>query len=337
MSDRDRIIALERQCRELMRQVAHLPARWGEGSGDFEKFRLIRGESVGIQSGGTILIDNVDVLAGGEDPTNGNPATQVTVQNIWGTTYADNEKVQAVYNEDLGGTELTDWENFKTTAGTEQYRVIRGLTVGAVAASAATFTIDNVIPLASGNDPVSGNPATTITVRNVQLGIPKSGETFPDNTPVTAIWDGAEWELLLVERNRLIKGEAVGSISSGAGTFTIDKIDVLAGSVDPRTDATSETEAVTVRKTWNDRYVDNYVVIASHNPRTNEWDVISRGGSTSEVTIKSVDTIELNITGTAPNQKLEVKLNYKEYTVFGEEGASGFTDDDLDADPFVCP
>jgi hypothetical protein len=238
MSDRDRIIALERQCRELMRQVAHLPARWGEGSGDFEKFRLIRGESVGIQSGGTILIDNVDVLAGGEDPTNGNPATQVTVQNIWGTTYADNEKVQAVYNEDLGGTELTDWENFKTTAGTEQYRAIRGLVKGAVTADDATFVIDNVIPLASGNDPVAGNPATEITVQQVH-GTHR--ETLPDNTPVTAIWDGAAWELFLVERYRLIKGQAVGSVSSGPGTFTIDAIDVLAGSDDPRTDQTSET------------------------------------------------------------------------------------------------
>jgi hypothetical protein len=79
------------------------------------------------------------------------------------------------------------------------------------------------------------------------------------------------------------------------------------------------------------------MVIAAHNPRSNEWDVISRGGSAAEVTIKSVDTIELSITGTAPNQKLEVKLNYKEYTVFAEEGASGFVDDDVDVDPFECP
>jgi hypothetical protein len=44
MSDRDRIIALERQCRELMRQVAHLPARWGEGgsgSGDEDDIRYV--------------------------------------------------------------------------------------------------------------------------------------------------------------------------------------------------------------------------------------------------------------------------------------------------------
>lgn len=276
--------------------------RWYPISGGNEKFRLIRGQSVGAQSGATVLIDNVDVLAGGLDPTDGNPATQVTVQNIWGQTYADNEKVQAVYNEGLGGTILTDWENFKTTAGTEQYRLIRGLVKGAVTAAAATFVIDNVVPLGSGNDPVSGNAATEITVSNTHRALSgTAGETLRDNTPVTAIWTGAIWELLLVERYRLIKGKATAESSAGAGTFSIDEVDVLAGSVDPRTDPTSEIETVTVTKTWPDKYKNNADIIAAHNPRTGAWDVISRG-----LTMEGL-TINLDIVA-GPPKKLRVEL-----------------------------
>lgn len=509
--------------------------RWYPISGGNEKFRLIRGQSVGVQSGATVLIDNVDVLAGGLDPTNGNPATQVTVQNLFGQTFSDNEAVQAIYNEGLGGTDLTDWEAIKTTSGTETYRAIRGIAVGDISPGAATFTIDNVIalaggldpsggnpatpitvqnvqgeafadnepitaiydgaawevllteryrliqgnavasvaaedvsfsidgvvpladgldpvlgnpattvlvfkhqseslqlaepvvaawngsfwdlltverrrivrgqvvgsvsagapdfqidnidvlgsgvdprldptdaaelldvanfhgdfyeddewitaafneavggpgidwealkkptnekfrlirglvkgavtaddatfvidnviPLGSGNDPVSGNPATEITVSNTHRALSgTAGETLRDNTPVTAIWTGAIWELLLVERYRLIKGKATAESSAGAGTFSIDEVDVLAGSVDPRTDPTSEIETVTVTKTWPDKYKNNADIIAAHNPRTGAWDVISRG-----LTMEGL-TINLDIVA-GPPKKLRVEL-----------------------------
>lgn len=248
-----------------------------EGSGR-ETFRLIRGQSVGAQSGATVLIDNVDVLAGGEDPTNGDPGVQVTVQNIFGQSFSDNEAVQAIYNEGLGGTDLTDWEAVKTTSGTETYRAIRGLVKGVVTADDATFVIDNVIPLAGGLDPVSGNAATEITLQNVQK------EEFADNCPITAIYDGANWEVLLVERYRMIRGRAVGAVGSGDGDFEIDNVEVLQSSVDPRTDPTSLTETVTVRNFHGDTYADNEWVTAVYNNETItgvDWEALKKTTATT--------------------------------------------------------
>lgn len=283
------------------------------GSGA-ENFRLIRGESVGNQSGGTILIDNVDVLAGGLDPSGGDPGVQVTVQNIFGQSFTDNEAVQAIYNEDLGGTDLTDWEAIKTSSGTETYRAIRGLTKGAVAASATTFVIDNVIPLAGGNDPVSGNPATEITVQNIQK------EAFADNEPITAIYDGADWEVLLVERYRMIRGRAVGAVSSGPGTFTIDNIEVLESGLDPRSDPTSESETVTVNNFHEDAYSDNEWVTAVWNVVENQWEALKKS---SGAEAKYTADLASPISAAAPNALLSGSATVYEIAADGSESSLG--------------
>lgn len=83
-----------------------------------EKFRLIRGQSVGIQSGTTILIDNVIELSGGLDPSAGDTATQVRVANIFSQTYADNEYVDAVYSPGIATSPDADWETLKSGSST---------------------------------------------------------------------------------------------------------------------------------------------------------------------------------------------------------------------------
>ena len=97
------------------------------GGGGSENYRLIRGQSVGIQSGATILIDNVIVLAGGIDPSDANPATQVRIANIFSQTYADNELIDAAYSPAVVASPLTDWETLKTSTGTETYRGISAI------------------------------------------------------------------------------------------------------------------------------------------------------------------------------------------------------------------
>ena len=77
---------------------------WDETVG--EKQRLLRGLADGVAGAGgsvepgdtTFKIDNVVALASGIDPTGGVSATEVTVNNIWGNAYTDNEPVDAVWN-----------------------------------------------------------------------------------------------------------------------------------------------------------------------------------------------------------------------------------------------
>jgi len=245
------------------------------GSAGAEKNRLIRGQSVGIQSGGTLSIDSVIVLSGGLDPSGGNPATVVSVNNLFSQSYTDNEKIQAVYSPEV--TAGVDWETLKTSTGTDTFRLIRGLAKGDVTADDNTFVIDNVIPLAGGLDPVSGNAATEITVNQNLTAHCK--EAFEDNTPITAVWDGAEWELLVVERYRMIRGE----LYSGTTTLVIDNIHVLCSGRDPRTDTTSTTETISVENIHVDTYATDDKVVAVYNTELNQWEALRKGGGGSAI------------------------------------------------------
>jgi len=114
MAERDRIERLEYQLATVARQIAGMPVRIAR-SGAADKFRLIRGQSYGVQSGTNILLDNIVELSGGLDPSGGNPATTVSVYNLFGATFADNEWVDAVYSP--GATGSSDWETLKGSAG----------------------------------------------------------------------------------------------------------------------------------------------------------------------------------------------------------------------------
>jgi hypothetical protein len=66
--------------------------------------RSIRGLSVGAQGGATITIYNVVAAENGWDPTAGNPAINVVLQNVYSQSYDDNEVVEADWIESL-----TEW------------------------------------------------------------------------------------------------------------------------------------------------------------------------------------------------------------------------------------
>lgn len=282
--------------------------------GGSEDFRLIRGQSVGAQSGGTLNLDNVIVLSGGLDPSAGNPATIVPVYNLFSQSYSDNEFIQAVYSEEV--TSGVDWETLKTS-GTETFRLIRGLVKGDVTADDATFVIDNVIPLANGIDPVSGNPVTEVTVQNINLPS-GSKEAFEDNTPITAIYDGTDWEVLLVERYRSVRGLCVGAKTTSDATFNIDNIEPLESGLDPRTDTTSTAETLTVHNINPSSYADDSNVWADYNTERNRWEARPSGSQGDTIVVKISGTITGRV-GTTRGSGTAQPVNY---STLADEGGT---------------
>lgn len=136
-------------------------ARRGGSSSTPENFRLVRGQSVGVQSGSIITIDNIWVLAGGLDPTDGNPASPLSVANATGNTYADNEIVVAVYSPGVRTSPPADWEVLDALMSSDD---IRGYST-------------TTIPAATG----SRDGPVTPGVGAVKLCIPPSG-------PAGAAW-----------------------------------------------------------------------------------------------------------------------------------------------------
>lgn len=242
----------------------------GDGGGT-ETYRLIRGQSVGIQSGGTIQLDNVVVLAGGTDPTNGNPATQVTAVNLFGNSYTSGEWVDAVYDPAISSDPLEQWETLKTTSGsfTEKYRLIRGKAFGNVDGDDETFNIDGIVILAGGLDPrtVPGDMAEFLTITNYP------GVTFSDDETVVAIFNEAEdgWEVLAVERFRQCKGDYYSTTDSTH--IVIENVQPLGSGLYPLVD---ESGQLTVVKQVNETYRSGDVVRCDYNDPTEEWEARPR-------------------------------------------------------------
>jgi hypothetical protein len=104
----------------------------------------------------------------------------------------DNDKTKFVTIESLfdkitiiGGTFEGDTLTF--TAASEQYRRIRGLAVSNTTSADATFLVNNVIPLDSGLDPVSGNPATQIRVANAHSDFFATGDLVEADRAVAIV------------------------------------------------------------------------------------------------------------------------------------------------------
>lgn len=275
-----------------------------EMAGGSEKFRIIRGQSFGAQSGSIIQLDNIWPLSGGLDPSNGNSATLVPVYNIFSKSYADNELVNAVYSEgETGGVDV-HWETLKTGGGDEsEFRAIRGLVKGSFSAEDGYFIIDNVIPLANGLDPVSAEPTAEIVVANVQF------EALMDNTPIVAIYSPGvlptvDWELLVVERHRMIRGRTYIAVEAEDARFQINNIRVLSSGLDPRTDPTDHTERIWVANYNDDEYEageDVYAVFLGENvdPDAN-WEALPKTGSANSYTALASGAISAG-SPSAPN------------------------------------
>lgn len=362
MSDRDRLNQLELEVRTIFRQIAGMPVRIPDPPRP-DNFRLIRGQSVGIQTAGTVLIDNVVVLAGGLDPSHDDATAQVRVANRFSEAFDDNQEILAVYSRGIVQSPLTHWETLRP-GPEDTFRRIRGLAVGAVDENDVTFLIDNVVPLASGTDPVAGNPATQIRVANIwadsfkdnqavvadyhagvvaspltnweanrekwplaivaqvkdtggvqaedtsfivdnvypvgggispvagaadEITVTKSGkETFRDDDLITAVWNGAAWELLIVERFRAVRGKATSTGSTS--TFNIDNIVPLDSGHDPRTDPTSTIETLAINNVGLRSYTDNEDVWADYNAASGEWDRRPTAPTTANVTSRAIVT-----------------------------------------------
>lgn len=236
----------------------------GQGA---DTYRLIRGQSVGIQAGGTILIDNVVRLAGGLDPTLGNPAINVRVVNIFSQSYADNEWIDAIYNPGVSISPAADWETTKTSTGTHAYTLIMGTVSTGANAEDASFEMNGIELLAGSLDPrgTPGSPTEVISIAKTTT------EVIPAGYIVIAVYsyDNTRWELFHVERYRAIRG----TWYSGASTpILMDHIVVLENGLDPRTDQTSSTETVSVVVVNGDTFTTGDKVWADFNAKDGVWE-----------------------------------------------------------------
>lgn len=205
------------------------------------------------------------------------------------TTSAGNEKLVVFIQADqiTGHSHLTPillgkddnaWKFFRASDFVSGDTLIYGVVKGNVAYGTTDIIVDNVVALAGGDDPSEGNPATEITVTRTQQ------EAFPDNTPIMAIFDGATWATLCVERNRLVRGQVVGTVSGGDPTFQIDNLATLASGIDPRTDPTDAAETVTVDNTFSENYTDNQWLNCAYNSSSRTWQPLS-SSSTTEINV----------------------------------------------------
>ena len=205
-----------------------------------------------------------------------------------GVTLGSGATVWAAYHKnfttfDPGGGEVpVDWAML--TAGGSDYRLIRGRVTADVTAKAATFTIDTVTALAGGLDPTMGNPATTVTITKSQQEILREDEY------VTAVYfPGAfssppsDWELILVERERSIRGSYYATVDAANGIVAIDNIAVLDSGLDPRLDPTDAAEQVFVKVWGNAKYetgdkirADYNAGVATYSGNPVDWEVSSK-------------------------------------------------------------
>lgn len=105
-----------------------------------ETYRAIRGSVLGDVSTTTafFLINNIIPLAGGLDPSEGDPIAAVVVANIHGQSYYTGESVVALYSPAV--TALANWEALKKASGSSDVELINFIfhsyTLGAIAAAA---------------------------------------------------------------------------------------------------------------------------------------------------------------------------------------------------------
>lgn len=192
-------------------------ARPKGGSGT-EKYRLVRGQCVGgVAADATAFnIDNIVVLAGGNDPrvTPGSMAETLSIANSQKESFLDNEYVCAIYYD-------TGWQ----TILAERYRAIRGTYYSGT----TTLQIKNVVPLESGLDPRSspGDSNEIVEVAN------RPGDTYTSGEEVVADYDATsgDWEARPKVAAYIVRGTVDSATSTSASTFTISSLTAVSGPV----------------------------------------------------------------------------------------------------------
>lgn len=144
-------------------------ADWNAGGGVWEarplvkeKYRLIRGQSYGLQSGGTILIRNVFPLASGRDPTGGVSTISVRVVNTYSQTFLDGQFVDAAYSPGAFITPPADFETLASAGGSAVQLVnfiYHSATKGPIEAATSTAG-PTVAPVTIDVEPTDKNPTT---------------------------------------------------------------------------------------------------------------------------------------------------------------------------------
>ncbi len=163
----------------------------------------------------------------------------------------------------------------------EQPRLIRGKVFADVAAGDASFEIDHIVALASGNDPRSdsGDDTERLTVASNLKETLTAGEDVtaiysPAVIPATDSDPAVDWELVVVERFRAIRG----TWYSGTTTLSIKNIVPLESGTDPRTDPTDVDEVVSVNNVAGDTYAGGDKVYADWNAKDAVWEARPQGG-----------------------------------------------------------
>ena len=181
-----------------------------------------------------------------------------------GVTLGAGAYVWAAYHSEIGttGSETVDWAMIPTGGGgSEAYRLVRGRVTATVTADDTSFNIDNIIRLASGNDPRADaeDSDETLTITNSQK------EQFETGEIVTGIYYnsgfGEGWQTLYVERYRAIRG----TWYSGTTNLSIKNVVPLDCGVDPRSNPTNADEQVTVFNLHEEDYTTGDKVTADYN------------------------------------------------------------------------
>lgn len=205
------------------------------------------------------------------------PAFANTDEACWITDLSDSEiltqgtfylgRFVGLYDPDPEGesNELPRYA-IKHHSGAENYRAIRAKSTSLYVSADDSFIIaDNIVPLAGGLDPRSNpfNPSETIIIYKLQ------DEEIPPNTNITAVyspgiysgaapngeWEGNQtinWELVVVERPRLIRGAFTGTYDDDDDIIFINSIESLASGEDPRLDPTDGEEEIAVKLVGQD-------------------------------------------------------------------------------------
>lgn len=183
------------------------------------------------------------------------------------------------------------------------YFMVRGQATADVAANTSSFTIDNIVTLGD-----SRSPGSSVTVYKQQR------ESLRDNDLVTAVYNAnsSQWELLAVERRRLVRGQCTADVPPEDATFTIDHVTPLVYGLHGLSAPFDDTATLTIAKTGSqEAFQEDTWITAAYNAEDGQWELLRveryrwiRGLSTTEYSASDdtflIDNIEALASGDDP-------------------------------------